>query len=100
MLTYEARSDHHKRAVSNWRTWKESYDVTHVEQPWPDNISFHNTVLQECQGSIADEMIDGVRSIRSYKTYTEKNKKRIMTLELELMFNNCYVVFETFKLHI
>ena len=57
------REDHQQRGIQNWRRWKTSWDISHPDNKWPANVSFHNTGLQHCDNIIEDDAIDGVRAI-------------------------------------
>ncbi|XP_072030975.1 tRNA (adenine(58)-N(1))-methyltransferase, mitochondrial-like [Amphiura filiformis] len=60
VLTFDTREDHQDTGFRNWRKWKASWNITHPDNKWPDNVSFHNTALQHCHETVQDNTIDVV----------------------------------------
>ncbi|XP_034419320.1 tRNA (adenine(58)-N(1))-methyltransferase, mitochondrial isoform X2 [Cyclopterus lumpus] len=54
VLSLEVREDHHRRAVLNYKRWRESWSLRRGEE-WPDNVQFHIGDLGEASSLLATQ---------------------------------------------
>ncbi|XP_056282991.1 tRNA (adenine(58)-N(1))-methyltransferase, mitochondrial isoform X2 [Pseudoliparis swirei] len=54
VLSVEVREDHHRRAVLNYKRWRQSWSLRRGEE-WPDNVQFHIHDLSEASALLANQ---------------------------------------------
>ena len=63
VYSFETVPRHQARAKANYNNWRCSWDISHPENPWPDNVHFIEADVSDAQEHIHNCSIDAVSCI-------------------------------------
>ena len=56
----EKIEENHVKAQKSFHRWADSYDKSHVTNPWPRNVAFHHSSLVNFQSQIQYDMVPNI----------------------------------------
>ena len=64
VYSFERVPKHQAQAKTNYDSWRQSWNISHPDSPWPDNVQFIEADVSDAAKYVHDCSVDAVSQIK------------------------------------